>query len=106
MDSRPINYTLHEIAHDYINNIITNVKGLKGIVMDKETQIIFSLETSKSFAIKEEIFMFENIEKINDKKYDVNGIFFLRPTETNVNYLGKILRNFSFKEIHLSNILI
>jgi hypothetical protein len=103
MDSRPNMTSLHEIAQDYINNMIQNVKGMKGIIMDKETQTIFALETSKSLAIKEEIFLFENIEKIDEsQKYNINGIFFLRPTETNINLLGKILQYLNFKEIHLS----
>lgn len=103
MDQRPNVSTLHEIAHDYINNMIQSVKGMKGIILDRETQIMFSLETSKSLAIKEEIFLFENIENIKeDQKYDINAIFFIRPTETNINYLAKILQYFNFKEIHLS----
>jgi hypothetical protein len=82
--------------------MIQKVKGMKGIIMDKETQIKFALETSKSLAIKEEIFLFENIEKLDEnKKYNINGIFFIRPTETNINLLGKILQNLNFKEIHL-----
>ena len=96
MNTKPIN--LHNIAQDYIKNIIQNVKGMKGIIMDKETQIIISLETSKTFAINEEIFMFDNIEKINaEQKFNVNGIFILRHTETNLNFLGKILQNYFFK---------
>lgn len=101
MNSRKIN--LHNIAQDYIKNIIQSVKGMKGIIMDKETQVIISLETSKTFAINEEIFMFDNIEKINaDQKFSVNGIFILRPTELNLTMLTKILQNFCFKEIYLS----
>ena len=58
------NPNLHEISNDYIENMISNIKDMKAIVMDKETQIIFSLEFSKSLALKQEIFLFENIEKI------------------------------------------
>lgn len=103
MDGRPNMTSLHEIAQDYINNMIQNVKGMKGIIMDKETQVIFALETSKSLAIKEEIFLFENIEKLDEnQKYNINGIFYIRPTESNINLLGKILQNLNFKEIHLN----
>jgi vacuolar protein sorting-associated protein 45 len=106
MDSRN-NITLHEIAQDYINNMIQSVKGMKGIIMDKETQVIFALETSKSLAIKEEIFLFENIEKIDEsQKYNINAIFFIRPTEANINLMSKILQFMNFKEIHLSKIKI
>jgi len=101
MNSRQIN--LHTIAQDYIKNIIQNVKGMKGIIMDKETQVIVSLETSKTFAINEEIFMFDNIEKINpNQKFNVIGVFILRPTDINLNFLAKLLQNYCFKEIYLS----
>jgi hypothetical protein len=101
MNKKPI--TLHTIAQDYLKNIIHNVSGMKGIIMDKETQIIVSLEISKAYAINEEIFMFENIEKINiQQKYNVNGIFIIRPNESNLNFLSKILQSFAFKEIYLS----
>jgi hypothetical protein len=101
MNSRKSN--LHTIAQDYIKNIIQNVKGMKGIIMDKETQVIVSLETSKTFAINEEIFMFDNIEKIkHEQKFNVNGIFILRPNEINLNFLSKILQGYCFKEVYLS----
>lgn len=104
MNTKPI--TLHSIAQDYIKNIIQNVKGMKGIIMDKETQIMISLETSKTFAINEEIFMFDNIEKINpEQKFNINGIFILRPTEANLNFLAKIFQHYCFKEIYLRNII-
>ncbi len=107
MDGRPNIMTLHEIAQDYIHNMIQNVKGMKGIILDRETQVIFSLETSKSTAIKEEIFLFENIEKLEEtQKYNINGIFFIRPSEANINLLEKVLRYLNFKEIHLCIFLI
>ena len=93
---------LHEISNDYIENMISNIKEMKAIVMDKETQVIFSLEFSKSLALKQEIFLFENIEKIQpSQKFNLSGIFFLRPTSQNLNYLKEILKNLNFKEIHL-----
>lgn len=103
MNPKPI--TLHSIAQDYIKNIITNVNGMKGIIMDNETQVIISLETSKTFAINEEIFMFDNIEKINpEQKFNVIGIFILRPTDSNLTHLSKILQHYCFKELYLSKI--
>lgn len=100
MDNKPI--TLHNIAQDYIKTMILSVKGMKGIIMDKETQIIFGLETSKSFAINEEVFIFESIDKLDEQKYNLNAIFFIRPTDINLNALSKILQNLNFKEIYLS----
>jgi hypothetical protein len=107
METRPNMISLHEIAQDYIHNMIQGVKGMKGIILDKETQVIFALETSKSIAIKEEIFLFENIEKLEEsQKYNINAIFFIRPTEANINLLSKVLQYLNFKDIHLSKYLI
>jgi hypothetical protein len=97
---------LFEIAQDYIKNMINQVTGMKSIILDKETKIIFSMVASKSFAIKEEIFMFEDIENLKDQKMlNIKGIFFIRPNESNLNLLSKLLVNPMFSEIniHFSN---
>jgi hypothetical protein len=96
---------LNRIAQDYIKTMVQSVKGIKGIILDKDTQIIFSLVTSKSYAINEEIFMFENIEKLGENQnYNINAIFFIRPTEHNLKILKAILKNMVFKEIYISKL--
>lgn len=95
-------YSLYEIGQDYIKNMINQVTGMKSIILDKETKIIFSLIASKSSAIKEEIFMFEDIENLKDQKMlNVKGIFFIRPTDSNLSLLANILANPNFSEINL-----
>jgi vacuolar protein sorting-associated protein 45 len=82
--------------------MISNVKDMKAIIFDSETQVIFSLEFSKSLALKQEIFLFENIDKIQtDQKLNLNGIFFIRPTPENLQELKRILQSSNFKEINL-----
>ena len=93
---------LHEISANYIESMISNVKDMKAIIFDSETQVIFSLEFSKSLALKQEIFLFENIDKIQiDQKLNLNGIFFIRPTPQNLEYLKNILKSSTFKEVNL-----
>ena len=93
---------LHEISANYIESMISNVKDMKAIIFDSETQVIFSLEFSKSLALKQEIFLFENIDKIQtDQKLNLNGIFFIRPTTENLQELKRILQSSNFKEINL-----
>ena len=95
-------HNLHEISANYIESMISNVKDMKAIIFDNETQVIFSLEFSKSLALKQEIFLFENIDKIQtDQKLNLNGIFFIRPTQQNLEYLKNILKSSNFKEINL-----
>ena len=97
-----MNHNLHEISANYIESMISNVKDMKAIIFDNETQVIFSLEFSKSLALKQEIFLFENIDKIQtDQKLNLNGIFFIRPTPENLQELKRILQSSNFKEINL-----
>ena len=82
--------------------MISNVKDMKAIIFDSETQVIFSLEFSKSLALKQEIFLFESIDKIQtEQKLNLNGIFFIRPTTSNLEHLKRILQSTNFKEINL-----
>ena len=97
-----MSHNLHEISGNYIESMISNVKDMKAIIFDNETQVIFSLEFSKSLALKQEIFLFESIDKIQtDQKLNLNGIFFIRPTLKNLDNLKKILQSSNFKEINL-----
>ena len=41
-----MNHNLHEISGNYIESMISNVKDMKAIIFDNETQVIFSLEFS------------------------------------------------------------
>ena len=106
MNSNIKRNNLHEISEDYIDNMISTVKDMKAIIFDKETSIMFSLEKSKSNALKQEVFFFANIENIKpEDKFNLSGIFFLRPTEENLKYLKNVLSNLNFKDIHLCIIL-
>ena len=106
MNSNIKRNNLHEISEDYIDNMISTVKDMKAIIFDKETSIMFSLEKSKSNALKQEVFFFANIENIKpEEKFNLSGIFFLRPTEENLKYLKNVLSNLNFKDIHLCIIL-
>ena len=97
-----MSHNLHEISANYIESMISNVKDMKAIIFDNETQVIFSLEFSKSLALKQEIFLFESIDKIQtEQKLNLNGIFFIRPTLENLEQLKRILQSSNFKEINL-----
>ena len=97
-----MSHNLHEISGNYIESMISNVKDMKAIIFDNETQVIFSLEFSKSLALKQEIFLFESIDKIQtEQKLNLNGIFFIRPTLENLEQLKRILQSSNFKEINL-----
>src|SRR4051812_44441107 len=100
-------YNLFEIGKDYISNMIHQVSGIKSIILDKETKMIFSLLTSKSVAIKEEVFMFDEIENYRtEKMLTVKGIYFLRPTDGNLVFLQKHLHNPMYGDIYLCKLII
>ena len=92
------NHNLHEISNDYIENMISNIKEMKAMIYDNETQIMFSLEFSKSTALKQEIFLFENIEKIQpNQKFNLSGIFFFTPNRTKFNIFKNHFRKLEFQ---------
>lgn len=96
-------FSLHSIAEDYVRYMVSQSPGMKSIIFDPETKVIFSLITSKSFAIKEEIFMFEELNKLKtEEKYpNIKGLFFLRPTDYNIDLLAKLLKQPNFYDISL-----
>jgi hypothetical protein len=63
-----MNHNLHEISANYIESMISNVKDMKAIIFDSETQVIFSLEFSKSLALKQEIFYLRTLTKFKPIK--------------------------------------
>lgn len=96
-------FNLHSIAEDYVRFMVSQSSGMKSIIFDSETKVMFSLITSKSFAIKEEIFMFEELSKLKtEEKYpNIKGLFLLRPTDSNVDQLSKMLKQPNFFDISL-----
>lgn len=102
--NKSLSTNLLPIAEDYIKLMSTNIQGMKGLIFDSETKVIFSLITSKSLAVKEEIFMFDEIQNLKqDEKYlNIKGVFFLRPTEQNVDFLIKILKEPNFSDIYIT----
>ena len=94
---------LQVIAQDYFTLMIKQTTGMKTIIFDSETKIMFSLIISKSFAIKEEIFIFEDIKNIkSQQECGTKGIFFIRPTEENINLLTNILKEPMFADIFIN----
>lgn len=99
-----VNTNLQVIAEDYVKLMISQTSGMKSIIFDSDTKIMFSLVIAKSFAIKEEIFMFEELKNLKpeNKFLNVKGIFFIRPTEENLELLSKILKEPNFADIYIN----
>lgn len=95
-------YSLYDIGKDYISAMINQVPGIKSIILDEETKTIFSLLTVKSQAIKQEVFMFDQITNHKDEKMlTIKGIYFIRPSENNLIFLQKHLQNPIYGDIHI-----
>lgn len=95
------NCNLYQSSEEYVKQIVS-ISGIKALVFDSVTKIIFSLVTTKSIAVKEEIFLFEEITKVSKEKYlNVKGIFLLRPTESNIENMGKLLKQPIFSESYI-----
>lgn len=85
---------IQDIAINYIQQLVKQCNGMKTIVFDAETKILFSLVMTKSSAIKEEIFMFEELKnlKTTNKNMNVKAIFFIKPSEENISMLVPLLK--------------
>lgn len=95
---------IQDIAINYIQQIVKQCNGMKTIVFDAETKILFSLVMTKSSAIKEEIFMFEEIKnlKTQNKNMNVKAIFFLKPSEENISLLVQLLKQPIYGEYYVN----
>lgn len=127
MDNNPYHFkNLVSIYEEYLNLIVSKVKGYKILILDDETKGIISLIFSHSYILEKEIFLTLNFndtslfEDINNKntKFDfkndkirnlkhLKAIFLLRPSHTNILKLIRELRapNFCEYYIFFTNVL-
>jgi len=64
--------------------MLQEVKGMKALILDKETTSIIALIISQSQILKKNVYLIETIENMSQEKMmHLNVIFFVRPTEEN-----------------------
>lgn len=108
---------LFRIVEDYFERMLEEVPGMKCLILDKETMgtnsIIWSFITynilgiislicSQSQILKKNVYLIELIEKTSPEKLlHLSSIYFVRPTEDNINKLIKEIKDPRFREYNL-----
>ncbi|KAM9970538.1 hypothetical protein ACTFIW_008487 [Dictyostelium discoideum] len=86
---------------EYINKILTNIQGMKVLVLDKETAGIVSMVYTQSEILQKEVFLFEKIENTKEKMLHMKGVYFIRPTQENIQSICDELKDPKFNKYHL-----
>eukprot|EP00475_Leptophrys_vorax_P018521 TRINITY_DN2534_c0_g1_i1.p1 TRINITY_DN2534_c0_g1~~TRINITY_DN2534_c0_g1_i1.p1 ORF type:complete len:588 (+),score=191.58 TRINITY_DN2534_c0_g1_i1:697-2460(+) len=91
---------------DYVLRIVTEVGGMKALFLDEETVGIVSMVLSQSQILEKEVFLTRRLDQVSQmgKKSDhqhLKAVFFVRPTDANVNAISAMIVNPEFSEFYL-----
>ncbi|KAI8319191.1 Sec1-like protein [Martensiomyces pterosporus] len=92
----------------YTNRIVTDVTGMKVLLLDRETTPIISIVSTQSYLLSKETYLVDKIENTErDKMRHLKCICFVRPTEASIQALVDELRAPKYGDyyIYFSNIL-
>jgi len=95
-------------VRDYLNRMLTDIPGMKVLILDAQTVGIISVAMSQSELLQKEVFLVEKVDaQSKDAMGHLKAVTFLRPTAENIQHLKRHLTNPKFGEYHLffSNIL-
>jgi hypothetical protein len=91
-----------QAIQDYITKMITNIPGMKVLLLDKETTGIVSMVYSQSQILQKEVYLFERLDAKNrDFMAHLKAVTFLRPTTENFRLLEQELRDPRYGEYHI-----
>lgn len=86
----------------YINNMVSNIQGMKVFLLDKETTGIVSMVYTQSQILQKEVFLFEKIDQPNREVMGhLKAVVFLRPTEENIKLLKDELASPKYGEYYI-----
>jgi len=74
---------------------------MKALILDSETSGIISIIYTQSKLYKNDIYLIQKIEDVNEKLMHLKAIYFVRPTKENINFIRMEISNPHFKEYHL-----
>jgi len=91
-----------QAIQDYINKMVSNIPGMKVLLLDKETMGIVSIVFSQSQILQKEVYLFERLDvKAREKMAHLKAVCFIRPTMNNIKDLCAELRDPKYGEYHL-----
>ncbi|KAJ1919324.1 vacuolar protein sorting-associated protein 45 [Tieghemiomyces parasiticus] len=86
----------------YLNKMVTDVSGMKVLLMDKETTSITSAAITQSSLLAKETFLVDRLEhEQRDVMMHLKCLCYLRPTEASIGRLVDELRNPKYREYYL-----
>eukprot|EP00026_Physarum_polycephalum_P006009 Phypoly_transcript_06049.p1 GENE.Phypoly_transcript_06049~~Phypoly_transcript_06049.p1 ORF type:complete len:564 (+),score=108.74 Phypoly_transcript_06049:40-1692(+) len=86
----------------YINNMVSNIQGMKVFLLDKETTGVVSMVYTQSQILQKEVFLFEKVDQANREVMGhLKAVCFVRPTEENIKLLKDELSSPKYGEYHI-----
>jgi vacuolar protein sorting-associated protein 45 len=93
---------LMQLCEKYMGAVLKETPGLKCLVLDKETLAMVSLVYSQSSLLKANVYLTARITESSDSKLpSMKAVYFLRPTEENIQLLCSELQAPRFQEYSL-----
>jgi len=91
-----------QAIQDYVSKMVSNISGLKVLLLDKETTAIVSMVFSQSQILQKDVCLFERIDIQNrELMAHLKAVCFLRPTSENLQLLENELRDPKYGEYHI-----
>eukprot|EP00027_Filamoeba_sp_ATCC50430_P014952 CAMPEP_0168571970 /NCGR_PEP_ID=MMETSP0413-20121227/17664_1 /TAXON_ID=136452 /ORGANISM="Filamoeba nolandi, Strain NC-AS-23-1" /LENGTH=552 /DNA_ID=CAMNT_0008604947 /DNA_START=41 /DNA_END=1696 /DNA_ORIENTATION=+ len=91
-----------QAIQDYVNKLLSNIPGMKVLLLDKETTGMVSLVFSQSQILQKEVYLFERLDTKNrDVMAHLKAVCLLRPTPDNIELLQEELRKPKYGEYHV-----
>lgn len=89
-------------VRDYVTKMVSDVHGMKVLIMDAETTQIVSLVYTQTQILQHEVFLIDAIEHARaDKMPHLKAVYFLRPTADNIRRLQDEFKDPKYGEYHL-----
>ncbi|PVU86673.1 hypothetical protein BB559_006436 [Furculomyces boomerangus] len=86
----------------YIERMVTEVKGMKILLLDEETTGILSVASTQSFLLSKETFLVDKLENNKrEKMKQLKCIVFIRPTESSITSLVQELLEPKYSEYYI-----
>uniref|UniRef100_A0A7S4LBG7 Uncharacterized protein n=1 Tax=Eutreptiella gymnastica TaxID=73025 RepID=A0A7S4LBG7_9EUGL len=95
-------------VRDYVHKMVSEVVGLKALLVDKETSGMVGMVYSRSAILRKEVFLMDLLSKPDrEKMQHLKCVVFVRPTTENITTLCTELRSPKYGEYHVffSNIV-
>eukprot|EP01135_Chromosphaera_perkinsii_P002007 Nk52_evm54s215 gene=Nk52_evmTU54s215 len=95
-------------CREYILKMVTEVSGMKSLLLDEDTASIVSMVYTQSEILQKEVFLVDRVDSTGREKMGhLKCVVFVRPSADSIHYLCEELRNPKYGQyyIYFSNII-